>query len=300
MTTPIFYHPSQSVPNLAGFSPSAGKPQRFVELMQHYAYHDYGGNKLGPVIPVTQDDLYRVHSSDYVDAVFAGREPNGFGNYDLRVPEACLWTIGSLLAAARWALQYPLVPACSPSSGFHHAGFNEGGGYCTFNGLMVVAAMLLAENPALRIGILDCDFHYGDGSADILSKKPELAEHVIHCSSGQHFHGDSADEADEFFLWLEESINEINTFGCDIVLYQAGADMHIQDPLGGLLDDAQMRQRDRSVFRKIKSGISWTLAGGYRSGADIFSDPVLQTHRNTLQESSGSHQARRAWHPNLE
>ena len=295
MTCPIFFNPNQSVPGLDSFSPSAGKPARFVELMQHYQFHNYGPQRIGPVTPVTPDDLLRVHSAQYVQGVFDGTTNNGFENRDPRVPVSCLWTIGSMLAAARWALKNPLSPACSPSSGFHHAGTSWGGGYCTFNGLMVVAAKLIGENPSINIGILDCDMHYGDGTADILRTHPQLDERILHRTSGKHFYGDDPqEEALEFHVWLHHSIEELNDFGCDVVLYQAGADMHIQDPLGGFLDDAGMALRDRTVFAGLEAGIAWNLAGGYRTSTDIFSDPVLATHYTTLKAAQGRESARAA------
>ena len=115
-----------------------------------------------------------------------------------RVPEAALWTIGSLVTAALYAPTTPLA-VCSPTSGFHHAGYAHGGGYCTFNGLMVAAATFIQDHPGAKLGILDCDFHYGDGTADILRRKPELAEHVVHHTSGQHF-DDGADPDESFLL----------------------------------------------------------------------------------------------------
>ena len=57
----------------------------------------------------------------------------------------------SLLSAARGALSNGLV-ACSPTSGFHHAGYESGYGYCTFNGLMVCALALKAEGKVSRVG----------------------------------------------------------------------------------------------------------------------------------------------------
>ena len=286
MIGPFFYDPRQSVPGLDSFSPSAGKPARFMELAEHH----YRTTPVLPVIPVTREDLCLVHDRDYVDGVFAGAIDNGFGNRDMRVPESCLWTVGSLVTAALYAPTTPLA-VCSPTSGFHHAGYAHGGGYCTFNGLMVAAAKFIEAHPGAKVGILDCDFHYGDGTADILRSKPELAKHVVHHTSGRHFH--EGDDPDEFFLWLEESVADINAQGCAVTLYQAGADMHIDDPLGGLLDDAQMKQRDRTVFRKVLGGLVWNLAGGYRGGADIFNDPTLQTHRATLGEANASDEARR-------
>jgi acetoin utilization deacetylase AcuC-like enzyme len=110
MYTPIFYDPRQNVAGLDSFSKSAGKPARFVEFMQAIDVNAYSGD-LGAVEPLTREDLYRVHDRTYVDGVFAGTESNGFGNNDLRVPESCLWTAGSLLAASRWALSYPHITA---------------------------------------------------------------------------------------------------------------------------------------------------------------------------------------------
>jgi hypothetical protein len=40
----------------------------------------------------------------------------------------------------------------------------------------------------------------------------------------------------------------LDSFRPDIILYQAGADTHVDDPLGGLLTSDQMRERDRIMF----------------------------------------------------
>ncbi len=297
MNTPIYYDPRQNVAGLDSFSKSAGKPARFVKFMQAIDANAYIGN-LGAVEPLTREDLYRVHDPAYIDAVLAGTESNGFGNKDLRVPESCLWTAGSLLAASRCALSHPAVPACSPTSGFHHANYKFGGGYCTFNGIMAAVAKLLLESPALKIGILDCDMHYGDGTADILERKPQA--HVMHQTAGKYFLGDDVgSESLEFFAWLNYSIEELNDFGCDLVIYQAGADQHVNDPLGGILNTVEMAQRDRMVFRGVRAGIAWNLAGGYQTGKtdDVSADPVIKLHWNTLLESDDSQEIRKSWNP---
>lgn len=297
MTTPIFYNPHMSVDGLDSFSPSASKPRRFVELMAQYRYHAYGPHGLGKVVPVTHDDLCLAHTKRYVDGVFSGTTLNGFECRDARVPESCLWTIGSLLAASRYAMLHPATPVCSPTSGFHHAGYDFGGGFCTFNGLLVVAAKLINAAPVnnFKVAILDCDFHHGNGTDDILDKHPALGSHILHLTAGRHFHGnDPHAEALEFQAWLHEATVEINAFKPDLVLYQAGADPHVKDPLGGFLDNAGLIQRDRVVFRGIKAPIVWCLAGGYqppRAGID----PVLEIHRNTLLESDASVKVREAF-----
>lgn len=292
MPTPIFYDPNQSVAGLATYSPSAGKPARFIELA------DYRGSQAGirhPIHsfePVTKEDLDLVHNPEYVDGVFNGTISNGFENNDPRVPPSCLWTIGSLLAASRAALADPAQPACSPTSGFHHAHYGFGGGFCTFNGLLVVAAKLLQEKPHLKIGILDCDFHYGDGTDDILKRKPELAKSIVHHTGGKHLYPEH--DSDEYFQWLHLAINDINRKECDLVLYQAGADAHKDDPLGGILNTRDLTLRDRLVFGRVRSAIAWNFAGGYQqnpSGSLVF-DPVLQIHWNTLCASDIAGRAR--------
>lgn len=270
------------------FSPSAGKPARLMQLLSDTQGPAFT-RRVQPVTPVTRDDLLLVHDAGYVDDVFTGRTLNGFETRDPRVPESCLWTIGSLTCAVR-AAAVGDSPAFSPTSGFHHAGHAWGGGYCTFNGLMVATALYLRDHPDARLGILDCDYHFGDGTADVLKCHPTLAKKVIHRTSGAVFREGALDSPLEFFAWLHHSIGDINDFGCDVVIYQAGADMHIKDPLGGLLTDGEMQRRDRMVFEGIVAGIAWNLAGGYRGRPTeaLADDPVLQTHLTTLGEADRS------------
>lgn len=284
MPASIHYDPRQSVPGLRSLSPSAGKPAALMELLLQRHRFDVQ-HCTHPVTPVSVDDLKRVHDAAYVDGVFAGRIPNGFECIDARVPEACRWTIGSLVGAVRHAALHPIHPALSPSSGFHHAGHADGGGFCTFNGLAMAAQLYLDDHPGHKVGILDCDVHYGDGTADILRRLPALADRVVHLTSGRDFHEDA--DRMEFFAWLHQAIQSINDAGCNVVIYQAGADMHKDDPLGGFLDDEDMALRDRMVFRNIRAGIAWNLAGGYRTRRGDC-EPVLETHLRTYGEANRS------------
>ena len=293
MTGGFFYDERMNVAGLETLSPSAAKPGKFMALMKHHAWGDVTRDTY-KVAPATIDDLKLVHDPRYVDGVFKRTLNNGFENNDPRVPDACLFTVGSMVGAVGRAFQSPTYPVCSPTSGFHHAGYGWGGGFCTFNGLMVAAAKFLQAHPGKKVGILDCDFHYGDGTDDILKKLPELAKSVVHHTSGKHFKGDDPQgEAMEFFVWLQESIDDLNEQGCSVVMYQAGADMHIQDPLGGILDDREMMHRDRLVFRGLRCGVAWNLAGGYRTLGDDCA-PVLETHRLTYGAAFSSLPLRRA------
>lgn len=283
MTHPICYRPEMSVPGLDSYSPSAGKPEAFMSMARAAGL----AKRVKTFRPVTREDLCLVHDPAYVDGVFNGSILNGFENNDPRVAQACLYTVGSLVAASRdaWASEQPV---CSPTSGFHHARYASGGGFCTFNGLMVAAAKILLSDPKAKVGILDCDMHRGDGTEDILRHKPELARRICHQTSGRYFYGGEC--SGSFFAWLRSAITLLNAAHCEVVLYQAGADMHISDPLGGLLTSAEMARRDDMVFSSLRCGVAWNLAGGYQSSQGTTElerlEPVLAIHRVTLRHAS--------------
>jgi hypothetical protein len=51
------------------------------------------------------------------------------------------------------------------------------------------------------------------------------------------------------------------------------------------------------VFRNVRAGLAWNLAGGYQTGKtdDVSADPVIQLHWNTLHESDDSLSIRKSW-----
>lgn len=274
----VFYRPEQVASNQAAYSPSAYKPKLVIEdwiargvvLPQDIQSFD----------PVSRTDFKRVHYPPMVDDVLDLKRPNGFRNRDPEVAASLAFTSGSLLAASRWALVHQEA-VCSPTSGFHHAGFNEPEGYCTFNGLMVTAVKLLDLGLVRRIAILDCDVHYGNGTDDIISRL-DLRERITHHTMGQYFTDEErvGHRSVNFMGWLQTAINQCS--GADLVIYQAGADPHINDPLGGLLTTREMLKRDLTVFRAFKGRpLVWNLAGGYQRDAGGSIKSVLQLHRNT-------------------
>ena len=223
-------------------------------------------------LPASREQIALAHAPAYVDGILNCELMNGFRGRQKEVADSLPWTCGSLLSAARGALGNGLV-ACSPSSGFHHAGYESGYGYCTFNGLMVAALALKAEGKVQRVGILDCDQHYGDGTAEIMATlNIDWIQHV----SQEHW---NPDEAGPFMAGLPEVVRSFA--GCDLLIYQAGADPHINDPLGGFLSTKELVERDRIVFSLAKTigvPVVWNLAGGYQEPLSR----VLDIHRNTL------------------
>ena len=273
----VFYR-EEMVAESGGYSPSAEKPKAVVE--------DWLKSGLSITVcdfhAASLDDLALAHSRDYVQGVFSGRIANGHGNTSRELAQSTLWTVGSLTAAAEDALNSGL--ACSPTSGFHHACYASGGGFCTFNGLMVTAIKLLRAGSVKRLGLLDCDWHYGNGTDDIIGYLRLNDSIVPHTSGRELFRAG----ASIYFQWLERSLAAMWNAGVELVLYQAGADAHVDDPLGGLLDDDEMARRDEIVFDYCHAKslpVAWCLAGGYQRDELGGIEPVLRIHRRTAESA---------------
>jgi len=272
---PVFFRPEMVVLEASRMSPSAGKPEQVVA--------DWLGMHLPIDVrsfdPVGVEVLALAHDETYVRAVLAGARANGFGNRLPQVAKSLPFTTGAMLAAAREALANGQV-ACAPVSGFHHAYFAEGGGFCTFNGLMVAALQLKQQGLLSRVAILDLDQHWGDGTHDII--RHLKLDWVSHYSPAQREpHGPS--NAAGFLQRLPGIVSGFHD--CDLLLYQAGADAHIDDPLGGWMTSAELAERDQIVFdisARIGLPVAWNLAGGYQRDASGGIEPVLEIHRATM------------------
>lgn len=266
----VYYSPRQSVVQDYCFSPSSGKPallvaqwkERWPDLLEFVEPQ-----------PVGAEEFSLAHDPEFVQDILACRKSNGFGNRSPEIAESLSWTSGSLVSATYHVLERGGA-ACSPTSGFHHAGFRHSNGFCTFNGLMVAA--ILAQKKGARVGILDCDYHYGDGTDNII-KALEI-DYVEHLTTGILYC-----EAEEFLQKLPTWLSKVEV---DVLLYQAGADAHLDDPLGGWMTTEQMRLRDRIVFEHCSTAglpVVWNLAGGYQEDIQL----VLDLHHATMEECLG-------------
>lgn len=267
---PILYT-EKMLANAESFSPSAAKPRQALES---WCRLGIPLTVLEPE-PVSHDEICLAHDPGFVAGVLGLEEANGFGNLSASVAESLPYTSGAMLAAARAAIANGAV-AVAPCSGFHHAHYDSAGGYCTFNGLVISARVLHERGEARRVGILDFDQHYGDGTDDIIDRLG--LRFIEHCTAGRRWHRKS--QAKEFLAIIPSLVDAMGD--CEVILYQAGADPHVDDPLGGWLTTAQLAERDRAVFDKARAlgvPVAWNLAGGYQSPLR----KVLDIHDNTLR-----------------
>lgn len=281
-TIPVLYRPEMSAANNRSYSPSAGKPRAVVE--------DWLKHRLPiqtiPFEPATRDMIALAHKRSYVDGVLDGQVPNGFRNTSAEVAATLPYTVGSMIAAAQLAIalkernEHSAV-TCSPTSGFHHAHYDHAAGFCTFNGLVITAMYLKRVGLAKRVGIIDCDFHYGDGTDELIARLG--LNFIEHWSCGREY--SRPDQAEDAISAVTRNMKRMSR-SCDVVLYQAGADAHIDDPLGGMLTTEQMRRREVRAFRTASSyalAVAWNLAGGYQVDRNGSIEPVLALHRQTME-----------------
>lgn len=291
----VFYNEKQSTDKNPSASPSSGKPDLLVKYWQEQGFPI---EIVSDFEPATPEQFHRCHIKEHIDDVLACRKDNGFEN---RVPEVAAtlpWTTGSFVAAAVSAFESGKgAVTMSPTSGFHHASHNKPMGYCTFNGLMVAALELLSRG-SKRVGILDLDHHYGNGTDEVikwLAANPETSSrlgfdagpdkfhHYTFGADFSNYHWKGGEKAES---WLNNLLpwvmGSFETAGCDIVLFQAGADPHVDDPHGGALTSEQMARRDKIVFSELRERgipVAWNLAGGYQTPIQ----KVLDIHTATLE-----------------
>ncbi len=274
----LFYDPRQNAMDNESVSPSAAKPAAFVEAaLARFPGRVGIAEGFGPL---SIEELCLAHDRAYVEDILGCRKPNGFGNLLPSVAASLPWTTGSFVAAARAAAREGGV-ACSPTSGFHHAEYASSIGFCTFNGLAIAAILIRRDGLARRVGIADFDAHYGNGTADLVKRLG--LDYVVNHSLGGFIHDlVEPGAADRWLDGLEAELERMFD-GCGIILYQAGADPHADDPLGGYLTSEQLRLRDRAVFRYARrrgTPIVWNLAGGYQRPLST----VIELHLSTVEE----------------
>jgi len=180
-------------------------------------------------------------------------------------------TIAALRAAADGAWSANL------SGGFHHARPDLAHGFCLVNDVALGVAVLRREGFQRKVLVIDLDAHQGDGNAaafdgdddvmtvslheEALFPHPKLASTIdVGLRSGI---GD-----DDYLGHVEATLNVIGRrFRPDIVVYVAGVDPFVGDPLSSLrVSKDGLRRRDEHIARFARSlgaGLVVLPAGGY-------------------------------------
>lgn len=176
----------------------------------------------------------------------------------------------------------------SPSSGFHHAMYSGGGGFCTFSS-QVLASLKLYNIFGLRGCYFDLDGHYGNSIESYREKKGfENVNKVIPrgCNVNPKDRGQGYIE--DLYEKLNTIKNKIKLKQIDYVVWCHGADSHEDDPLGGELNTEQWLRCTKMFVEFIKETeeatgkiipITIALFGGYQKDYN----KVLELHKQDLE-----------------
>ncbi len=238
--------------------------------------------------------LKRLHLTKYVEAFVEGSD--GFlassqgWPWTPEIRDGVLEINKGQLTAAELAFEEGI--SANVAQGFHHALYSSGMGFCTFNGLALVAQ----ENPDKQVAVLDCDEHGGNGTEDFTERLPNLKQVTIHgqplgCLGSEksicvHVE-DVTEDFTPYYNGLRLAFEKIDEWKPDLVIYQAGADPHVDDPFGTVgLTTEQMRERDRIVFDELRARnipTMFVLAGGYQ---EPIKELLMPLHVNTFEEAA--------------
>lgn len=226
------------------------------------------------------DVLALAHAPHYIERYMAGelsREDQRRLGLPWSEPLArrTIRAVGGSLLTAELALQHGL--ACHLAGGTHHAHYDYPAGFCIFNDLAVVSRYLLEAGRVNRVLIFDCDVHQGDGTARILVDTADAITVSLHCEQNFPVRKAQSDwdiplargmGDDAYLQVVEDALNYLlPLYQPDLVLYDAGVDVHKDDALGYLqLTDAGVAARDERVLRHCLGRdipVMGVIGGGY-------------------------------------
>ncbi len=291
---PIVYHPDYVAPLPAG--------HRFPMAKFGHLYHYLLAEGLAQPAAVCQPErpprawLEAVHTPEYVRAYCEGtlttkqQRRIGLPWSPALVQRTCM-AVGGTILTAQLALEVGI--ACNTAGGTHHAFPGYGAGFCIFNDLAIAARTVQALGLARQILIVDLDVHQGDGTAWIFQDDPTVFTFSMHCEANFPGTKQQSDrdvplpiglDDDGYLQQLARHLPELlERVQPDLVLYDAGVDVHGGDRLGKLaLSDQGLYRRDRQVLSTCAAKripVACIIGGGYDRDLQALVQRHAITHR---------------------
>lgn len=260
-------------------------PMEKYRLLRDRLAAELPGIRLVPAPPASDGELALVHTPGYIQAISDGTvDPKilreiGFPWSDAMAQRARR-SVGATISACRAAFDEGV--AANIAGGTHHSFADRGAGFCVFNDAAVAARLMQAERARrqrhpLRVAIIDCDVHQGNGTAHVFRDDPSVFTLSLHGQKNFPFRKEAGDldvalpdgTGDDAYLQaLERALDELaQRFDPGLVIYLAGADPHEGDRLGRLkLTWDGLEARDRRVFDwawQRGLPLAFAMAGGY-------------------------------------
>ncbi|MDR8523252.1 histone deacetylase family protein [Shewanella fidelis] len=229
---------------------------------------------------VTQKYLTQLHEPSYVASFIDGSIDSkalrriGFP-WSKALVERTLYSVAGTALTCEQAIEHGC--ALHLSGGYHHAHHEYGSGYCIFNDLALAAMHSLQNDNIETVLIFDCDVHQGDGTATIVQSNNNIITCSLHCQENFPSRKQQSDYDIEIARGTEdkqylETVTQtlaylIRLHQPDLIIYDAGVDIHQDDRLGYLqISDQGLLERDKLILQQAKSAnipIACVIGGGY-------------------------------------
>ena len=235
--------------------------------------------------------LNNTHSAEYINHVEKSFPKNGlvFLDGDTIISpgskNATKDAVGSIISAIDGVQNKEFKNAfCAVRPPGHHAEKEKAMGFCIYNNIAVGANYLIEKYKYNKIAIIDFDVHHGNGTQNIFYNNKK----VLYISTHQYpYYPGSGSEnengkynnilniplqagttSEEYLNAYEIVLNKIKQFKPEFLLFSAGFDAHIDDPL------AQLRLNSEDFYKITKRTLEYSklfcggkvvsiLEGGY-------------------------------------
>ncbi len=258
-----------------------------------------GASEFEPAPFARRELLERVHDPAYVEGFLSGTLPSqvmrriGFP-WSEGLVRRTLASAGGTLCATQDALDRGF--GGNLAGGTHHAFRSEGSGFCVFNDIAVAAMWLRHERGIVRVAVVDCDVHQGDGTAQIFEDDPAVFTLSLHGRRNFPFRKqrsrldielEDGTGDEDYLAELRSALDRVFAFQPQVVFFQSGVDALACDSLGRLaLSHEGLRRRDRMVMHACHDcGIPLviTLGGGYGKPIEQTALAHANTYRTALE-----------------
>ena len=238
-----------------------------------------------------QSFLINTHSSNYINQVDQSFPEKGLAFLDGDTvvspgsKDATKDAVGSIITAIDGVQNKEFKNAfCAVRPPGHHAEKEKAMGFCIYNNVAVGANYLIEKYKYNKVAIVDFDVHHGNGTQDIFYNN----EKVLYISTHQYpyYPGSGSEKekgkfnnvfnipleagttAEEYLNAYEHVLKKIKEFKPEFLLFSAGFDAHINDPLAQLrltsADFYELTKRTMEFSKSFCGGnVVSILEGGY-------------------------------------
>ena len=235
--------------------------------------------------------INKTHSENYVNQVEKSFPKKGlvFLDGDTIISpgskDATKDAVGSIIAAIDGVEKKEFNNAfCAVRPPGHHAEKDKAMGFCIYNNVAVGANYLIEKYKYNKIAIIDFDVHHGNGTQDIFYNN----EKVLYISTHQYpyYPGSGSEKekgnfdnvlniplkagttSEEYLNAYEIVLDKLKKFKPEFLLFSAGFDAHIDDPLAQLMLSSEdfykiTRRTLESSKSFCKGRVVSILEGGY-------------------------------------